>query len=249
MATETLRPNAVGDATNFISYPNEADPTWQMVDEESEDGNATHARCTSSTWVKDLYNIADHSIGSGVINFIKVYALCWHSLPSGDADQSSLKILIKAGAGSGAPDTEGEGGEEWTPKLVENRQLFSYQWNTNPATSNAWTWDEIDNLQIGMYLRTPKADGSGQSRCTQVYVEVDYTPAATEKTSSDAGSGVEAFIARLLAAVDTGYGVEAVVEVGGQLKNLFATELGEGSDSLIAKIEMPTKGGGMKLWT
>jgi len=68
--------------------------------------------------------------------------------------------------------------------------------------------------------------------------------------SSESGSGIETFIARLLAAVDTGYGVEAgSVETDGLLKNLLATELGEGSDSLIAKIETPTKGGGMKLWT
>jgi len=66
---------------------------------------------------------------------------------------------------------------------------------------------------------------------------------------SETGSGIEALVARLLAAVDTGCGVEVVVEVGGLFKNLFATELGEGSDLLTAKIEMPTKGGGMKLWT
>jgi hypothetical protein len=92
---------------------------------------------------------------------------------------------------------------------------------------------------------------------------------ATEKTSSDAGSGAEgtplpgaslagiesgsgteAIIARLLAALDTGYGVEAAsLEGGGLLKELFASELGEGSDGLTAKIEMPIKGGGMKLWT
>jgi len=67
---------------------------------------------------------------------------------------------------------------------------------------------------------------------------------------SETGSGIETFIARLLAAVDTGYGVEAgSVETDGLLKDLLATELGEGSDSLIAKIEMPAKGGGMKLWT
>ncbi len=67
---------------------------------------------------------------------------------------------------------------------------------------------------------------------------------------SETGSGIEALVARLLAAVDTGYGVEAgSVETDGLLKDLLATELGEGSDSLIAKIEMPAKGGGMKLWT
>ena len=57
--------------------------------------------------------------------------------------------------------------------------------------------------------------------------------AATEKESSDTGTGLEA----------------SNVEGEGQPQDLSASEPGEGSDSLVAKIEMPTKGGGMKLWT
>lgn len=116
-------------------------------------------------------------------------------------------------------------------------------------------------------LQTPAAKaasdaGSGVDACVSL-----QTPVA--KTSSDAGSGaeaipvsgailagsetgsgIEAFIARLLAAADTGYGAEASeIGGGGLLKHLFASELGEGADGLTAKIEMPTKGGGMKLWT
>lgn len=67
---------------------------------------------------------------------------------------------------------------------------------------------------------------------------------------SESGSGIEAFIARLLAAAESGYGAEASeIGGGGLLKNLFASELGEGADGLTAKIEMSTKGGGMRLWT
>jgi hypothetical protein len=67
---------------------------------------------------------------------------------------------------------------------------------------------------------------------------------------SESGSGVEAFIARLLAAAEASYGAEASeIGGGGLLKNLSAGELGEGTDGLTAKIEIPNKGGGMKLWT
>jgi len=67
---------------------------------------------------------------------------------------------------------------------------------------------------------------------------------------SESGSGVEAFIARLLAAAEAGCGAEASeIGGGGLLKHLFASELGEGADGLTAKIEIPTKGGGMRLWT
>ena len=122
-----------------------------------------------------------------------------------------------------------------------------------------------DNGSTTDSVRCYSWDYDDHSKAPKLHIE--YT-AVTEKTSSDTGSGaegvplpsailagsengsgIEALVARLLAAVDTGYGVEVVVEVGGLLKNLFAAELGQGSDSLIAKIEMPTKGGGMKLWT
>jgi len=48
----------------------------------------------------------------------------------------------------------------------------SYQWTTNPYTSSAWTWDEIDDLQAGVDLKT--ADASDSAACTQVYVVVNY---------------------------------------------------------------------------
>ena len=49
----------------------------------------------------------------------------------------------------------------------------SYQWTTNPDTGSAWTWTEIDALQIGVELRSPSA--SVNATCTQVYIEVGYT--------------------------------------------------------------------------
>ena len=75
---------------------------------------------------------------------------------------------------------------------------------------------------------------------------LDSTPMPSAiLAGNETGSGIDAIIARLLASFDIGTGIE----VSSLLKELFASELGWGSDSLIAKIEMPTKGGGMKLWT
>ena len=79
---------------------------------------------------------------------------------------------------------------------------------------------------------------------------VEGTPAPSASLSgSETGSSIDAIIARLLASFDAGSGVEASSVESGVLEELFASELGEGLDLLVAKIEMPTKGGGMKLWT
>jgi hypothetical protein len=68
-------------------------------------------------------------------------------------------------------------------------------------------------------------------------------------TGGETGSSIEATVARLLVNFDVGYGVEASGVESGVLENLFSGELGEGLDLLVAKIERPDKGGGMKLWT
>jgi hypothetical protein len=95
-------------------------------------------------------------------------------------------------------------------------------------------------------LQTPAAKSSSDAGSG-----VEDTPMqAAALAGSESGSGSEALIARFLAVLDTGTGAEASeIGGGGLFKELFATELGEGSDCLIAKIEMPTKGGGMRLWT
>jgi hypothetical protein len=78
-------------------------------------------------------------------------------------------------------------------------------------------------------------------------VEGTPMPSAT-LAGSESGAGIEALATRLLTSFDTGGGIE-VAQLIGQLKGLFASELGLGLDLVIAKIEKPTKGGGMKLWT
>ncbi len=63
------------------------------------------------------------------------------------------------------------GSEESTAS--ETFTAESYIWTDNPDTGSAWTWDEIDALQIGVEL---KADNTTiNAACTQVYIVVDYT--------------------------------------------------------------------------
>ena len=265
---ETLRPNAAGSTTDLTQYPTTGEH-WDKVDEAASDSDTTYVVSSAYTGIKrDSYNLSAHT-GSGVINFVKAYA---------NARYANTAGFVRLGVWAGVIGPY-EGANQ---TLTSSYALYSGQWNTNPATEVAWTWDDIDALQISIGLS--QTVNTYRSRCTQAYVEVDYT-AVTEKTSSDSGTGtdvyvslekpeaktssdtgsgaegtpthsailsgseigsaIEALVARLLAAFDAGTGIE----VGSLLKELFASELGWGNDSIIAKIEMPTKGGGMKLWT
>ncbi len=71
--TETLRPNAVGDATNISSQEPSSGPHWDKVDETTADDLSTYVYTTSTSYEQDLYHIPDHSSGSGTINSVTVY--------------------------------------------------------------------------------------------------------------------------------------------------------------------------------
>jgi hypothetical protein len=168
---ETLRPNAAGDETSITyQYPNSTFH-WDKVDEAVADEDTTRVETGNAIYQRDLYNIANPSVGSLIINFITVYA---RSKGSYAPDQASHKIVIKAGQGTGAPDTVSESSEI---TLTGSYADYSNQWSINPKTGVAFIWDEIANLQIGIALRRANTlSGAYLSRCTQVYVEVDYAP-------------------------------------------------------------------------
>jgi hypothetical protein len=113
------------------------------------------------------------------------------------------------------------------------------QQDKNSADTGAGV-DAVDSLQTPEAKTSSDAGAGAEGAPVQSAVLV----------GSESGSALEAIIARLLTNDESGGAVEAAeVEDEGQLKDLFATELAEGADCLGAKIEMPTKGGGMKLWT
>ena len=158
--TETLRPSAAGDETNISSQEPDSGAHWEKVDEAISDSDSTYVYTNSSVWQEDLYNIADHSTGVGTINYVKVYAVC-----RADATpmQTSVYTHIKTN------EIEDNGSEE---TVTTSYATYSYQWDYNPQTLAAWTWSEIDALQIGVGLRE---SATGQNtRCTQVYAEVGY---------------------------------------------------------------------------
>jgi len=53
-------------------------------------------------------------------------------------------------------------------------ESFTHDWPNNPNTGQPWTWDEINALEIGVALHGDELT----PMCSQIYVEVTYTPAA-----------------------------------------------------------------------
>jgi hypothetical protein len=163
--TEILRPNAVGDETGISSVSGAA-THWQAVDEETANDDTDYVYTSSSSYQRDLYNLPSHT-GSGTINSLTVYfrfEASYHYYTTAYA-RAAVKTHGTVYVGS----EESESSSSYVTR--------SYTWNTNPYTGSSWTWAEMDDLQAGVDLR---CSGFYSSRCTQVYVEINFTPADGE---------------------------------------------------------------------
>ena len=166
MATETLRPNAAGDLTDITDQVPGSTFHWDKVDEAgvNGDGNTTYVRNKASSPTQiDLYNLPASS-GAGEINKITLY----FSVRSG-FDVDSHRGAIKAG---GTVTRTG-----WKNPAtyfgLNTWGTYPHEWALNPTDSEAWEWADIDDLQIGIWMVYSTVLVYA---CTQVYVEVDYTP-------------------------------------------------------------------------
>jgi hypothetical protein len=155
--TETLRPNAAGTYTQCDPIGDTAN--YLCVDEAIPDDDTTYVRTTLGATELDTYNIPDHSEGSGAINSVKVYIRSDCSSAAGHQAQTVIR-------------TNGTDYFGTWETLVADWAYYSTTYTTNPYTTNAWTWDEIDAMEIGV---RQDDTGGGYPRTTQVYVEVDYT--------------------------------------------------------------------------
>ena len=168
MAVETLRPSSGGDVTQLYYFDGSGHApdvlhNWEQVDETTPDSDSTYVYMVNDNKY-DLYNIPAPA-GGGTINFVKVYNVGKAS--AGGAGHIGCRIK-----------TEGDeySGGDYIP--TTSYVSHSNQWNTNPKVGGAWTWPQIAALQIGIYV---EFFGSGENGyVTQVYVEVDYTPAVAK---------------------------------------------------------------------
>lgn len=168
--TETRRPDAVGDETNLI--PNTG-ANYAAVDEATSDDDTTYviSDAKSDIFQTDLYNLPDVTVltNRGNINSVTVYI---HARAGGNILQTGAYTWIKTNAATYS------GTEQ---PLTNTYTTYSTIYPTNPQSGSEWTWLEINNLQAGVGLRrSASTGGNKESRCTQIWVIVDYTPATLE---------------------------------------------------------------------
>ena len=163
MTIETLRPNAAGDECNISGEDGAACPNhYQNVDEVSHDGWTTNNHdfnAAPQPLSRDLYGCEDHTTETGVIDSVKVLAYV-----NRDTTTGYYRLSIRTnGVSYNSTENALNGASAWI--------LISNTWSTNPQTGLAWTWAEVDAMEIG---GTVQKKSSTSPAFTQIYAEVDY---------------------------------------------------------------------------
>lgn len=149
---ELLYPNGSGSITDLTSSGCAAN--WQCVDEPVSDGDATYVAGSGAGWLYDLYDTENHSTGSGTIDSVKISS---HAKGNGAGMKALTYMRINGSNYSGS-----------FSNTTASYVTYSTVYTTNPSTLSAWTWADIDTIEIGTGVKKAAS-------VTQVWIEVYYT--------------------------------------------------------------------------
>lgn len=171
MSTLTLRPNA--DSHKGLTSSAGADH-YATVDETSLD-EADYVLVDGGVGTQALFDdfgYPNHSTESETINSVTVKAYCKKVVTGTDADNVTVRLLVSIGG------TQYYGNAQ---NLTSSTALYTKAWTTNPATSSAWSWTNIDDLIAGLELTSHRTDKNNNvdAICYQLWVEVAYGEAGS----------------------------------------------------------------------
>jgi hypothetical protein len=167
MSTLILRPNAAS-VTGQLRVGGTND-NYEAIDESTLD-EADYCWVSGGSLSDtrfDIYGFPDHSSETGTINSVTVKAYCKKVIKGTSANNVMFRPVVKISTTSYYGSSN---------NLTASTALYSNSWATNPATSSAWTWTNIDDLLAGDELTSNYTDKSNNvsSYCYQLWVEVDY---------------------------------------------------------------------------
>lgn len=161
-STLTLTPT--GDGHELDWTPKGAGNHFVEVDDApgSPDDDTTYISVGSGNQ-EDYWSVTDHTTETAAIDSLEVFLRTKHS-----AGNEEFAICVYAG------------GTDYCTSDIADYAVWttdSNVWATNPKTGIAWTWADIDALQIGVKSRAIGGWG-GTAYCTQAWANVTYTAVA-----------------------------------------------------------------------
>jgi hypothetical protein len=168
---EIGRPTA-DNVVQLNPYP--SGPNSFCVDETTQNGDSDYVFSNAQAGLEDTY-VWDEPQQNGSINWVRVYVWCRET----SAASGSVKPLIY--------HVNTYYGNEQS--LSTSYSEYYHTWYNDPFDDNPWTWSDLSNLRIGVWLKETSGIDGTAARCTQVYAVVDYGP-STAAGIDDFGSEV-----------------------------------------------------------
>ena len=158
--TILLHPNADTSDNHLGIYG--ANSHYQCVNQVVADNDTTYVYAQSwSYWTDDTYQISNPT-HTGTVSYVTINAV------GRTTGVGRLQLSLE----THGQEYDGTNNPGYDFPLTPTWREYTAMWARNPSTGNAWTWSEIDDLLIGCSLYRQ----SGDARCTQVYVEIYWTP-------------------------------------------------------------------------
>jgi len=173
LTSPVLRPDENGSMSEWS--PIGPDYGYLACDEIIRDNLTTYIdKLPGNVYRYDLYNLSNITINTFTIHSVTVY--CW--VIKG-ARNSYFKTALR---------THGNYyyGSEFTAS--GGWELINKTYTTNPDTSNAWTWTEVQELEAGVGAKTTNDISLPGPRCTQVFVVVNENYSFAQNTSVTNGT-------------------------------------------------------------
>jgi hypothetical protein len=128
-------------------------PNYACINEvkKSIDYSTTYVSMATDDYLVDQYILPDLS-DLGTIDYIKIYAVAKTDVPPSPSSEFYIAL---------SPDTDCENLYESSNKGLTNSWAKKSQvWTTNPDTSAAWTWEELNALTIGMKAKAVRKEST-----------------------------------------------------------------------------------------
>ena len=152
-------------ADNVIQLnPYPTSPNSFCVDEISQNGDIDYVYSNAQAGLEDSY-VWDVSQQNGSINWVRVHVWCRET----SGALGSVKPLIY--------HVNTYYGSEQS--LTKSYAEYYCTWYNDPFDGNPWTWSDLSNIKIGVWLKETSGLDAEETRCTQVYAVVDYGPSST----------------------------------------------------------------------
>jgi flagellin-like protein len=173
--TVLLRPSGDTSDNHLGTYG--ASTHYQCVNQVSPDGDTTYVYAiTTSYWTDDTYDLPNLGFTSGTINYITIHAVA----------RTTGYGLTQLSLTTHGHEYDGSENPGYPFPLTPGWLEYTAVWATNPSTGTTWTIQEINDLLVGCSLY----ENTGDARCTQVYIEIYYTPPVSITiTSNPSGQG------------------------------------------------------------